>query len=261
MFNTRLIREDDALLQFEAFSWLIQNYGMPSRPPVPSPLHKTPQISDLKYDALDTRPVTLWAEDNFAAIKNICAMSTDEVHLIPVDEFERLELSGFEGERDYVVYDPTCCNETAYFPTAVLLQLADIRSRDLQGEAGLTLLTRNMVVLITGAYNGTGFSLANMVVDISDVITPSRAFRRMPYRLIENTLCFGTCLSLMVQRQSMEQIIATYGTLMPPSFRRKVRLACRQIETYKEDVKLLQVMTEPRKGDNLVDMGLRALSA
>ncbi len=240
MLNTRLIREDDALLQFETFAWLIKQYGLPIRPAVPSPLHKSPQLSDLKFGPMDTRSRYLWAEDSFITMKEASHMSGLGLQLVPIDHARELELAG--ASHDYLVYDPDRCSEAGYFPSAVLLQLADIRSRAFQPEAGLTPLMQNMVVLISGVYSGVGFSLANLVVDISDMMTTATDFRRVSFRIIENTLCFATSLSLMVQRQSMEQVIATYGTLMQPGFRRKIRQAYRQLSAYQEDIKLLQVL-------------------
>ncbi|WP_409433418.1 hypothetical protein ACJ3XI_02635 [Litorimonas sp. RW-G-Af-16] len=254
MFNTRLIREDDAILQFEALAWLMRTYGPTIRPTVPSPLHKSKQLNDLCHDEMDTRSVYVWAEDSFGEIKHASNMSEWEIGLVAmtgVPQDGGLEMH-VPPNTDVVLYDPSRCEDAGYFPAITLMQLAEIQCQPFQPEAGLSPLMQGMLILASGAYNGQGFALANLVPDVSEYLTAERDVRRVPFRIIENTLCFATCLNLMTKRQSPEQIVATYGTLMPTGFRKKIRQACRQIETFQEELKLLQILAEP-KAQNLTD--------
>jgi len=161
-----------------------------------------------------------------------------------------------------IFYDPSACENAGYFPTVTLMQFAEIRCRPFQPEAGLNPLMQSMLILASATYNGQGFCLANLVPNISEFLTAENDTRKIPHRLIENTVCFATCLGLRVMHQSPEQIIATYGTLMSQSFRKKIRQACRQIDSYDAELKLLQILAKPN-AENLTDAhwGPRAISA
>ncbi len=261
MLKTRLIRDQDAKLHFEVMAWLIQTYGSPPRPPVPSPLHKTPGIESLAWEDLDTRSIFDWAEDNFNTIKSECHMQDWPIDLIPAgDGLDQTQVAASlrldalaAGRNPYVTqgraeiyYDPRDCVEPGYFTAHAVLQLAEFRCADFQSEHGLSPLMKRMVTLVSAAYCRQGFTLANLPHDVSKFMTSQSDLRSVPQRIVQNSLCFATCLGLRIRRQSAEQIIATYGTRMPKTFRRKVHQACKQVDSHAEDLAVLQMLAEPR---------------
>jgi hypothetical protein len=265
MLKTRLIREQDSRLHFEVMAWLIQNFGSPPRPPVPSPLHKSPSFDALSWGDMDTRTIFDWADDHFYAIKTECHMENLNILLTPAgDGLDAAQLAASRrldalasGRNPYladtqtkdnpqVFYDPRDCVEPGYFAARIILQLADIRISDFRSEYPLSPMMQRMVTLIAATYCRQGFTLANIPQEISSFLTPRSDLRAVPLRIVVNSLCYATCLGLRVRRQSAEQIIATYGTRMPKIFRRKVRQACRQIDSHAEDLAVLQILAEPR---------------
>lgn len=262
MLKTRLVREQDANLHFEVMAWLIQTYGSPPRPPVPSPLHKRPNLENLTWDDFDTRSIFDWAEDSFNMIKNQCHIESLTVNLIPAgDGLDATQLAASlrldalaSGRNLYVTrggaeaevyYDPRDCVEPGYFTARTVLQLADILTANFQSEYGLSPLMRKMVTLVSAAYLRQGFTLANLPVEISSFMTSASDIRAVPHRVVVNSLCFATCLGLRIRRQSPEQILATYGSRMPKAFRRKVKQACKQIDMRAQDLAVLQMLAEP----------------
>lgn len=261
MLNSRLVREQDAHLHFEVMAYLIRQFGAPPRPPVPSPLHKTPGLEKLSWGTLDTRSGFDWAEDHFIDIISACHMNEYDVALLPagsgldseqIDVGHRLEALA-AGSMPYhktgttpILYDPRDNTEPGHFATTVTLQLAQIRVAGFNPETVLSDLMQRMVTLTAVVYNRQGFFLANMPDQVSAFLTSAHDTRAVPHRVVVNTLCFATCLALRVQRQSAEQIIATYGTRMTRSFRRKIQLACRQINSESEALAVLQMLAEPR---------------
>ena len=279
MLKTRLVREQDSRLHFEVMAWLIQNYGSPPRPPVPSPLHISASFETLSWGDLDTRTIFDWAEDHFHAILSQCHMEDLNLQLTPAGDgldaaqlAASLRLDAFaSGRNPYVVntqnshgtrlyYDPRDCVEPGYFSARMILQLADIRVADFRSHYGLSPIMQRMVTLISATYCRQGFTLANVPQEVLNFLTADNDIRAVPHRIVVNGLCYATCLGLRIRRQSPEQIIATYGTRMTKPFRRKVRQACRQIDSHAEDLAVLQMLAEPRAKPlaNMRDAALRA---
>lgn len=262
LMNPRLVREQDALLQFEIMAWLIRRSGPPARPTVPSPLHKTASFESLYWDETDSRSVFDWADDNFGAIKSDCKMDDWTVTVIPAgDGIDPMsvtptrELTSPQSQTPYVVdlhgrpvffYDPRDCVEPGYFTARTILRLAELRLTGFESASPLSTLSARMAVLTTACYARQGFTLANLPREVSAFLTSDHDLRAVPHRVVMNTLCFSTCLALRIKRQSEEMILATYGTRMPKVFRRKVRQACRQIDSFDQELKLLQIMSEPK---------------
>ena len=260
MLNSRLVREQDAHLHFEVMGYLIRQFGAPPRPPVPSPLHKTSGLEKLSFGSSDTRSIFDWAEDHFIDIKSTCHMNAYDVGLLPAgtglssDQASvghRLEALA-AGNMPYhktgttpILYDPRDCTEPGHFATTIVLQLAELRIAEFVPETILSTLMQRMVTLTAAVYNRQGFVLAHLPDHVSAFLTTADDTRAVPHRVVVNTLCFATCLALRVRRQSSEQIIATYGTRMTKSFRRKIRLACRQIDSQGESLAVLQMLAEP----------------
>jgi len=261
MLYSRLVREQDALLHFEVMAYLVNRFGPPPRPPVPSPLHKTPGLETSAWRPLDTRSIFDWAEDQFGAIKSLCHMADYDADLLPAGEgldvdqmaaSHRLDALA-AGRIPYrktgttpILYDPRDVSEPGHFAATTILQLAQLRAADYRSDTVLSTLMQKMVTLTAAVYNRQGFVLANLPAHVSTFLTSDHDTRAVPHRVVVNTLCFSTCLALRVRRQTAEHIIATYGTRMNKSFRKKIRQACRQINAESEALAVLQMRAEPK---------------
>ena len=259
MLNRRLVRKEDADFHFEVMGHLIHQFGSPPRPPVPSLLHKTPGLETLSWTDLDTRSVYDWAKDNFNAIQSTCNMSDYELELIPAgDGFDADPLTATRrlealaaGHIPYhnssatpIFYDPRDCTEPGHFVAKIVLQLAELRLEGFETKTETTNLMQRMATLTAAVFNRQGFVLANLPQDVSAYLAMDEDIRTVPHRVIINSICFATCLALRVRRQSTEQIIGTYGTRMTKSLRKKIHLACRQIDTDVEGLAVLQMLSD-----------------
>ncbi len=263
MFNSRLMRDEDAFLQFELMAWLINRYGPPKAPKVPSPIHKTEQFFDMCWQETDTRTVFNWAEDTFAEIKSVCNMEDWSVQIAPcADEpvqtkhmlfaqswnMDSKELYYVDGYgRPVIHYDPRHCEEPGYFAARIILKLAEIRLMNFTPENGISPLMSGILTLTAASYMGQGFILAALPDAISYYLTREEDTQAVPLRIINNTLAFSSSLVLLSRKQTTEQIIATYGTLMSKAFRKKIRPACKQIQSYKPEIKLMRMLANPSR--------------
>ena len=250
MFNTRLVREEDALLYSETLTELIQKYGPVRRPKVPSPLHKSDRLYRQAWSDTDTRSVTDWANDNFITILSECGMEDWRLSIYPLTDEDTLEAlqSGFLDNqgRTIIFYDPNRCHEIGYFTAHIILKLAELRLSQIQTQYVQTSLVKRIAILSAACYNRQGFNLMNLTPYISEYMTANQDEKPIPVRLIENTLCFTTVMALRIGRQSNEQIIATYGQLIPKSCRKKISQAYKQSQDHHNDIKLMQIMNEPK---------------
>jgi len=253
MFNTRLVREEDALLYTETLAQLIQKFDPLKRPKVPSPLHKSDRMFRQVWDETDTRSVTDWANDHFITLKEECDMENWPIEIYPLTSSETGQDSthnikdGFLDDlgRTIIFYNPDRCQETGYFAAHIILKLAELRLSQIESEYAQSPLMKGMAILSAACYNRQGFNLMNLVSYVSEYLSNTFDLKPIPARIIENTLCFVTCMALRIRRQSAEQIMATYGQIMPKHCRKKFTQAYKQIEDYQADVKLMQIMNEP----------------
>lgn len=261
MMNSRLIRTKDAQLHFEVMAYLIRNFGAPTRPPVPSPLHKSRGLETRFWADHDTRLVFDWAGDLFCEITDLCHMSDFRLSLTPTDDIlsanqtaasQRLDALA-AGQNPYlrsdttpILYDPRDCSEPGHFTASTILQLAELRAAGFTPDSPHSAFMTRMVTLTAAVYNRQGFVLANLPRDVSRFLTSDDDLRAVPHRFVINTLCFSTCLALRIQHQSVEQIIATYGVRMTKSFRKKIKQACRQIDSHATELSVLQMLAAPK---------------
>ena len=236
MFTSRLVRESDALLQFEVLSWLIRRYGPPARPAVPSPLHKSPPLEALVWSDQDSRSVHDWADDVVGIVR-----AASDAEDVPISLTTDPALAGA------LFYDPDGCSLPGYMTVQTALHIAELRTHDIRRafELELDALGLALVQLCAASYSRQGFVLANRVSMVSEALFNPDSTRNVPVRLVENALCFSTCLALRARKQTAEQIIATYGSRMNKRFRRKVRQACIQIDGFESELKTLQMIAEP----------------
>lgn len=242
MFQQRLIRDDDALIMFEALAFLIRQSGLPARPQVPSPLHKSQGLDSIVYDERDTRSVQDWAQDSFAAILDGMAIDPTDLRLIASSR-------PLSDDRSTLTFDPDRAQEPGQFISRLALQLIEQRMVRFNPGVPLTAIQRALIRLTGCAYYRQGFALTQCL----PALTEELSAWKVPQRLVENALVFSSCLTLIVRRQTPEQIVATYGSIMSKSVRRKIRPACRQIDNFKPEVKLLQVIAEEKRAHTQSD--------
>ena len=231
MFQTRLVREDDALLCFETLAFLTRRYGPPSRPPVPSPLHKSRGIETLVHDAGDQRQVFDWAQDSYATLMDAMELDASEFRLVA-------SVEGVVPTTGLLTFDPRRCDERGHFAANLIFDACEHKLDGFDPGFEPSAFQQAVIQLTAAAYFRQGIALTAMIEAATDALSGYG----VPQRFVENTLVFASCLVLSVCRQSPEQIVATYGPILSKTVRKKIRPACRQIEGYAPELKLIQVM-------------------
>lgn len=263
MFIGRLMRDEDAFLQFEVMSWLIKRYGPPKSPKVPSPIHKIEQLSELSWREDDARTVFDWAQDNFGRIKSECGMEDWSVQIAPHpdDPFNARHMQFAQSwnmvskepyyvdgyGRPVIHYDPRHCEDPGYFAARVIIKLAEIKLMNFVPEQGVSPMQSGILTLTAACYMRQGFTLSALPEAVGYYLTRESDTSPVPRRIIYNTVAFSTCLMLLARKLAPEQIIATYGSLMHKNFRKKIRPACKQVESYKAEIKVMRLLTEPNR--------------
>jgi len=263
MFVGRLMRDEDAYLQFEVMSWLIRRYGPPKNPKVPSPIHKIEKLSEISWHEDESRTVFDWAQDKFGQIKSECGMEDWSVQIAPhPDEpFENRHMQfvqswNMDSKEPYYVdgygrpvihYDPRHCENPGYFTARVIIKLAEIKLMNFIPEQGISPLQSGILTLTAASYMRQGFTLAALPEAVGYYLTHESDTAPVPRRIIDNTLAFSTCLMLLSRNMAPEQIVATYGMLMHKSLRKKIRPVCKQIERYQTEIKVMRLLTSPKR--------------
>ena len=236
LFSQRLVREDDALLCLETLAFLIRRHGPPSRPPVPSPLHKSHGLDMLFYDEDDERSVYDWAQDSYATVADCMQIDPDHFRLVSSVE----PVAPTPG---LLTFDPRRVGEKGHYVSNLTLDICASRMDGFDPGFVVNGFQPALVVLAAAAYHRAGLALTNVL----PAVTEALAEHGVPQRFVENTLVFSACAVLSVLRQSPEQMVATYGPAITTQVRKKIRPACRQVESYGPELKLLQVMGERPK--------------
>jgi len=226
-------------------------------------LAKTEQLSDLCWQEDDARTVFDWAQDNFGRVKDECGMGDWSVQIAPnpdepyntkhmrfsqswnMDSKEPYYVDGYG--RPVIHYDPRHCSEPGYFAARIILKLAEIKLMNFVPERGISPLQSGILTLAAAAYMGQGFTLAALPKAVALYLTKEDDTSPVPQRVIDNSLAFSSCTTLLAKNLSPEQIVATYGSIMSKHLRKKIRPACKQIESYTPEIKVLRLLTTPAK--------------
>lgn len=231
MFSTRLIRHGDALLMLETFAFLIRRHGLPKRPDVPSPVRPQLGIDALRFDSARDCNVYDWARAALTRILQATDRPLDRLNLVASrDPYPR--------QPELLSFDPERAHEPGHFTARLVLELAEGLLDGFETPALLDDYRKAVVRLSACAYLRQGFTLARCLPATGEAL----AEYGVPQRFIENMLVGGACLGLALRRQTPEQVLATYGSVMTRSVRRKIRPACRQLDGFEPEVKLLRVL-------------------
>ena len=241
MFPTRLIRHNDALLMLETFAFLVRRYGLPERPIVPSPLRPCAGIDALVFDSARDGDVYDWARASLVHILEATNTPTGQLTLIasPVP---------YPQQDDLLSFDPQRASQAGHFTARIILELAENRLRGFETELPLDSHQNAIVRLSTCAFLRQGFVLSHCLSPLQSELSEYG----ISQRFIENVLVASACLGLSLRRQTPEQMIATYGMVMTRSARRKVKSACRQLDNFDAEIKLLRLF--PRALSDRLDV-------
>ncbi len=232
LFDSRLVRHDDALLIFETFAYLTRRHGQPGRPPVPSPLHKTRGLDDLRFDANGQRTLFDFAQDGFASV----------LQTMRLDPAGRALHAADHDQPGFLTYDPKRIEDDGYLVARLIIGVAAQELALFRPAFEPSTYQRAIVLLAGAAFFRTGLVLPRL---LPAVVTELSQFG-VPARFVENTLLFSASLGLRVARQTPEQIVATYGPVLSRTARKKIRPACRQIDGLEPELKLLRVLGQPK---------------
>ena len=241
IFQGRLVREDDALLVFETLAYLTRRYGSASRPPVPSPLHKSRGLDMLFHADDDARTVYDWAQDSFATVADCMQIDPDQYRL--VSSADTVPVHPMPG---LLWFNPRRAGEKGHYVANLTLDICRDRVDGFDPGFELTAFQKATILLTTAAFHRAGLALTNVL----PATTEALAEYGVPQRFVENTLVFAACAVLSVLRQSPEQVVATYGPAITQTVRKKIRPACRQVTGLEPELKLLRVMGEPPRAAN-----------
>ncbi|MDB2437574.1 hypothetical protein N9W89_02570 [Hellea sp.] len=215
----------------------------------------------LKWQDDETRTIFDWAQDNFGHIKADCGLDDWSVQIAPqtnkphnnkhMEFAQHWNMAGKEPYyvdgygRPVIYYDPRQCEVPGYFAARVILKLAEIKLMNFNPERTVTPVESRILTLATACYMRQGFTLAAIPETVQEYFSSEDGSPPVNRRIINNSLAFSTCMILLSRKLATEQIIATYGTLMTPRFRKKIRPACKQLETHESEIKLMKLLANP----------------
>lgn len=262
MLISQFISDENAKLQFGVLAWLTKKYGPPKKPKVPSPLCKPKQPFELFYSTDSKTNVHKWAQDHFIEIKQQCGMEHWSIQLVRCSQnlsSSRRMLSTHNWNinskepyfvdsygRPIIFYDPSKCTTAGYFASRVITKLAEIKLLNYPLEIAVTPLQSKIMILTAACYMGQGFSVSAMLKQKTFNFWDEELSTKTLQRVSARSLVFSTCLALLSQKQTPEQIVATYGTIMSKDFRRKVRPACYQVNSYDTELDILKILANPK---------------
>lgn len=240
MFSTRLIRHSDALLMLETFAFLVRTHGLPPRPIVPSPVKPQPGIDALSFDPARDCNVFDWARASLTRILQAMDRPLGDYSLVASRD-------PYPVQPDLLSFDPDRASEPGHFTARIVLEVAESLLTGFETETRLDDYQNAIVRLSACAWLRQGFVLSRCLHAMGEELSEYN----VPHRFIESGLVAGACLGLTLRRQTPEQVLATYGSIMSRSVRRKIRHACRQLDGFEPEVKLLRVL--PRALPNVPD--------
>lgn len=266
MFNTRLLRDDVALHAFRTMASLVRRLGQPDvwdiEPYRPrrfqdyrrgrySGHNQSSASSHLTgFEALRPRPrhdknVSGWAQDSFAQI--IAAVRPPALNWRLIPEAEQAQSPATDRALGDVFYGPQHCQSAGLFLTHVLLAIG----RHIAFDPTLPELSHlgeddeaEIVSALAGcAYLGQAMPLLKHAAELDRVTHDAAGAKDRRTKVsVETHLIFMSALVLSIHNQPPQKIIITLGHYINRARAEKVYRACRQIESYSAELKLIRFM-------------------
>jgi len=258
MLNKKLLNDDAAFWHMEMMAWLISEFGPPLVPRIPVLLHRTVPLHDRKWEESDQRSVFTWAEDEVGTLKadlqmhdintNLLANSTDNQAMGHEPPQATLYATPIE-------FDPMRCTEPGFFSTSTLLKLAEIKANSRPRPDSVRPNDYSALTLLTIAFLGQG--LAPLLEEVAN----SGKMTRGEYGALINTLAYTSALALACRRMQPETVFLNYGPAMSKPFAKKISAAYRQIHGFKEEIKILKIMTSKERNGEVYEFTGQSLIA
>jgi hypothetical protein len=262
LFKKSPISHSHAKLLFSVFGWLIERHGKPHVPSVPSPIKAHQTILTRRWTSSEIANVQDWALKNFSELKKKAGMDKWAIQIAPIingkSQFEYLYAEKNWNPaaidpyyidtygRAVITFDPQACYQAGAFAARILTKLAEIQVLNFVPYEEIDLEKGAMIILASAAYSGQGFYLLPKAEAIAKQLS-ARASVALSTDIIETSLIFNSCLALLVLNRTPEQIIATYGSLLDPVLRQKIRSMCRQIERMEPELLSLRTQLSPKR--------------
>lgn len=262
MLNRHLISDDEALWQIEMMAWLINQYGPPLSPPVPSPLQSNIPLSRRSWMDTDSRMSLKWAEDEYHLIWKHLKLGHIDIALIPnadnpdtdqnygtetfftggwqknLHSRVRLDISG----RPVICYDPRRCDVPGYFTARVLMDVAKLYISHAPPREDFDPCLEPQLILMGAAHLGQAFTLTTLDDSLIKEIVVGQDMTGSQLKSYKDMMTFSAVLTLTCRQFSPEQIIATYGPLLCKRVRKNIWNARRAIDRFPQELKMLQIL-------------------
>lgn len=262
LFKKQPISHSHAKLLFSVFSWLIESHGGPQAPAVPSPLKAHQTILTRRWTSSANADVQDWALKNFSELKHKAGMGKWAIQIAPVID-GKCQFDHLYSEKTWnpatidpyfidtfgravITYDPQACYQAGAFAARVLTKLAEIQVLNFVPYEEVDLEKGAMIILAGAAYAGQGFYLLPKAEVIANQLSAKSPIALTP-DTIETSLLFNSCLALLALNRTPEQIIATYGSLLDPVLRQKIRSICRQIQAKESELLSLRAQIKTKR--------------
>lgn len=277
MLNKPLLSDETVQSLYDMMIWLSTAYGSPVKQTVPKVLNPEVPCHQRLWQDDDPRIVFDWARSEMKYLSQLCKMEDWSVQVAPDGYRAQLQsLTPNTAPEDihdpsltplisrawrenkypeYVVdnygrptfyYDPSRCVEAGYFTKTVLPQFALLKIYAKHPPSEFVESSIGRLVQMTVCHMGVGFNLlALMQAKNSQNWTPKAMLSLNQADNVELSYLYGTLISLAAHRLTREQIIATYGKLMTQRTRRLLNVAHEQLESYKDSLKLLRLLSQP----------------
>ena len=232
-------------------STLMRGHGAPHLPRVPTVFQRFEPLSDTRLDDTDQRTPENFAQDLLARVVGEAHMDGRVSHGLPIHASDHLRIAPLSdtwhpaapGEVAYDVagrpvctYDPGEAGRAGAVARTFVVQLAQLRLASTAVPHDYHPADHPHLLVMAGVFNGQGLDM----LALSAFLAKRTEFQGMSEKTLVAEIEHATVLGMVVRGLVPEQVIGSYGPVLPQSFRKRVPAISHALEDAADEVKILR---------------------
>ena len=266
-----------SLWHFDHFTWMVNMFGSPHLPKVPTVLQRFEPLCDTAYSEEDSRSPADWAQDVFARVVADCRMDDwtlscreapegpqDGLHHMPLGRVWHRQAPGAYHVdllgNPVVLYKPDSLEVPGAFALSVILQLATLRLASAPVPEHYSAEDHARILMGMAVYNGQGFELLGMADMLTDHFCEAGLLQRGEVNAFVNELEYVTVMGMRARSLAPEQMIATYGPSLTRTMRKRIWNLVGELDAYAPEMKLLRHLSNTQPDLEITQATLREVA-
>ena len=232
-------------------SILMRGHGAPNLPRVPTVFQRFEPLGGTHLADTDQRTPENFAQDLLARVVGEANMDGRVSHALPIQASDHLRVASLSetwhpsapGELAYdvagrpvCIYDPGKATRPGAVARTFIVQLAQLRLAATAVPHDYHPADHAHFLIMAGVFNGQGLDMLTLGASLAK----RPEFRGLSEKALVAEIEHAAVLGMTVRGLVPEQMVGSYGPVLPQGFRKRIPALCHALEDAEDEVKILR---------------------